>query len=536
MNARLDVHQATPGMARSASTGMPWPLQMLIAIGAWLAAIPLTFAFALYAQDRLIEGQAGYIAGTLLLACTVLGVRSLKRYFFIQQFAAPAIIAGLLLLGFSLFRDLNTNVAAALLALFVLAMAILLPIAWLRTLLAAPTCALLVLAQLPHGVDWLHEHSLTSDMLFEAGLTVLAIWLFLTYVQYAVFNKPDDQGSADALAAISSGWALCMLAGFCLWSGMAFLISAIMDNTGWIGVLAQDLFKARDNGLPGNYWGRESSLLALVAAALLLCAWPGLRRTLSAILALVLAILAWYLPALGPVLLILAVSLATGRRSLSMVAGLAAAWILGSVYYNPNWLLMEKAAMLAAIGVLLGACALLAARSMAKTVIGSQTLATHPARSGMAVAATLLSVLIIGNAAIWNREQLIKNGQPVFFELRILDPRSLMQGDYMSLNFFNDTSSDINYAYQTPLRIVATRDARNIGTMLRLHQDETLASNEFLIEIHRKNSRLVMASNAWFFKEGNGERWWQARYGEFRVMPNGKIILVNLRGKDLQAL
>lgn len=536
MNARLDMHQATPGMARAVSTDLPWPLLMLIAIGAWLAAIPLTFAFALYAQDRLIEGQAGYIAGTLILACTVLGVHSLRHYFFIQQFAAPAIIAGLLLLGFSLFRDLDTNVAAAVLALFVFAMAILLPIAWLRTLLAVPACALVLLAQLPLGVDWLHEHGLASDMLFDASLMALAIWLFLTYLQCAVFNRPGGQRTASMLAAISSGWALCMLAGLCLWSGMAFLMSAIMDNTGWIGVLAQDLFKARDNSLWGDHWGRQSSLLALLAAALLLCAWPGWRRVPGAILALALAVLAWYLPALGPVLLILAVSLATGRRTLSMTAALAAAWILGSVYYNPNWLLVEKAALLAAIGTLLGVFAWLAARGMPKIMTGDQTLAARPAQPLMAVSATLLTVLILGNAAIWNREQLIANGHPVFFELRILDPRSLIQGDYMSLNFFSDESSYINYAYQPPLRIVATRDARNIGTMLRLHQDETLAPGEFLIEIQRKNSRLVMASNAWFFKEGDGERWWQARYGEFRVMPNGKIILVNLRGKDLQAL
>ncbi|MGK5081505.1 DUF4401 domain-containing protein [Janthinobacterium sp. HLX7-2] len=192
---------------------------------------------ALYAQHRVVEGQTCYVAAPPDPGLHRAGGHSLKHYFFIQQFAVSAIIAGLLLLGFSLFRDLDMNVAAALLALIVATMAVLLPITWLRTLLAVPACALVILAQLPHSVGWLHDHCLASGILFDAGLTALAIWLFLTYLQCAVFNKTGSQRTACVLAAISSGCTLCMLAGFCLWSGMVFLMSAIMDNTGWIGVL-----------------------------------------------------------------------------------------------------------------------------------------------------------------------------------------------------------------------------------------------------------------------------------------------------------
>ena len=44
-------------------------------------------------------------------------------------------------------------------------------------------------------------------------------------------------------------------------------------------------------------------------------------------------------------------------------------------------------------------------------------------------------MLPVANVGIWQKEQLIAHGQPVFVELAPVDPRSLMQGDYMRLEF-----------------------------------------------------------------------------------------------------
>jgi len=43
-------------------------------------------------------------------------------------------------------------------------------------------------------------------------------------------------------------------------------------------------------------------------------------------------------------------------------------------------------------------------------------------------------------------------------------------------------------------------------------------------------------TDAWYFKEGEAERWAAARYGEFRVDANGKALLVGLRGPKLEKL
>jgi uncharacterized membrane-anchored protein len=49
-------------------------------------------------------------------------------------------------------------------------------------------------------------------------------------------------------------------------------------------------------------------------------------------------------------------------------------------------------------------------------------------------------------------------------------------------------------------------------------------------------SGLQPASDAWYFKEGEGKRWDQAKYGEFRIDSNGHALLVNLRGANLEPL
>ena len=44
-------------------------------------------------------------------------------------------------------------------------------------------------------------------------------------------------------------------------------------------------------------------------------------------------------------------------------------------------------------------------------------------------------MLAVANAGIWQKETLIANGRPIYIELAPVDPRSLMQGDYMALAF-----------------------------------------------------------------------------------------------------
>ena len=43
-------------------------------------------------------------------------------------------------------------------------------------------------------------------------------------------------------------------------------------------------------------------------------------------------------------------------------------------------------------------------------------------------------------------------------------------------------------------------------------------------------------TDAWYFREGDGQRWEQARYGEFRVEPDGRALLVGMADAQLRPI
>jgi uncharacterized membrane-anchored protein len=84
--------------------------------------------------------------------------------------------------------------------------------------------------------------------------------------------------------------------------------------------------------------------------------------------------------------------------------------------------------------------------------------------------------------------------------------------------------------------VVARREARDVVTVLRLHQGEPLAADELRIELTPIHGDWVLVSDAWSFPEGEAARWARARFGEFRVEANGRALLVGLRGANLEQL
>jgi uncharacterized membrane-anchored protein len=57
-----------------------------------------------------------------------------------------------------------------------------------------------------------------------------------------------------------------------------------------------------------------------------------------------------------------------------------------------------------------------------------------------------------------------------------------------------------------------------------------------LLRYRVRNGELKFATNAFFFQEGTAKRYEGARYGEFRVAPDGELLLTGLRGTELQPL
>ena len=67
-----------------------------------------------------------------------------------------------------------------------------------------------------------------------------------------------------------------------------------------------------------------------------------------------------------------------------------------------------------------------------------------------------------------------------------------------------------------------------VATFVRI-DDATPLAPELRLRYRWRAGEPKFATNAFFFEEGTGERYAGARYGEFRVGPDGESILTGLR-------
>lgn len=152
----------------------------------------------------------------------------------------------------------------------------------------------------------------------------------------------------------------------------------------------------------------------------------------------------------------------------------------------------------------------------------------------VAVAAGVL-ILAAVNWTLHSRERLLAEGRVVLLELAPVDPRSLMQGDYMALAFAVANEPALRRA---PIdgRMIVALDERGVGRFVRRDDGSPLAPGEIALRYRVRDGRVKFATNAFFFQEGRARDYAGARYGELRVSPSGEVLLTGLRGGALEPL
>ncbi|WP_434927093.1 GDYXXLXY domain-containing protein [Shewanella sp. HL-SH2] len=158
-------------------------------------------------------------------------------------------------------------------------------------------------------------------------------------------------------------------------------------------------------------------------------------------------------------------------------------------------------------------------------------------KSAIGVTLSALAILALVNFSIYQQEQQLANGDIVVFELAPVDPRSLMQGDYMALNY--QITNQINQANDLENHdglFIVTLAQHQLAQFEALYQGQTLQPNQQLIQYRVRSGRVKLASNAFFFEEGRAEEFAKAKYGEFRVNPAGKLLLSNMLDKDFKRI
>lgn len=483
----------------------PWAIKALIAAGAWLAAVPLMGVLGALLHPLLREGGSIVVLGLL---CVALGL-ALQRGgapMFLQQLALPPLLVGLGCLGFGIGDGAGLRAGLMATGLACLLVSVLLSRAWLRLLLGLAVAMLWLLAWhlQDHGFGWRTEPWQMALLL----LAVLPLWWLPRTARWTAWGE-----------ALGSGWVLGLLTWMVIEAGSSWLISGLAS--------ASDF---------ASHWRDRPSLAigpveVLLAAGLLAWRWSGLRGWRWGAAALCLSPLAWALPAFGNLALAAVLCALQGRVRLLLSTAFATLWVLGSFYYRIEWSLQDKAIGLLALGAALALLARWPQRQTAAAPVDGPPWRTP------ALGAGLLLGLLVVNGGIAQKEWLIRHGAPLFVELAPVDPRSLMQGDYMRLDYGLTRNLQLPAALgaERP-RLVLRRDGRGVAQLQRVDGPQALGEGEFLLELTPKDGRWTVVSDAWFFKEGEAARWQAARYGEFRVRSGGQAVLVGLRDAALRPL
>lgn len=157
--------------------------------------------------------------------------------------------------------------------------------------------------------------------------------------------------------------------------------------------------------------------------------------------------------------------------------------------------------------------------------------------SRILIIANLILLLGYFNWSVYQKEQTLKDGQLFLLQLAPVDPRSLMQGDYMRLNY-KEASSDLPDK-QTDTRgyAILRTDSNQVGEIVRLQNTlEPVNDNELVIKYKIINRRLFLGAESFFFEEGQDTLYQKAVYGGLKVDDKGQSLLVGLYDEDFHLI
>lgn len=143
-------------------------------------------------------------------------------------------------------------------------------------------------------------------------------------------------------------------------------------------------------------------------------------------------------------------------------------------------------------------------------------------------------VLLIAyfNWSVFEKEKTIKQGKLVLLPLAPVDPRSLMQGDYMNLNYEVNDLGDSTIADKRGYCILRT-NVKGFAERIRFQKNlQPLGKDELAIKYFSEAlgsfTRIHVGAESYFFEEGQAKRFENAKYGGLRIDDMGNSVLVGV--------
>lgn len=147
----------------------------------------------------------------------------------------------------------------------------------------------------------------------------------------------------------------------------------------------------------------------------------------------------------------------------------------------------------------------------------------------------LIILLVYFNYSVSKKEELLKDGQLVLLQLAPVDPRSLMQGDYMNLRYAISNNTGTEHLPKRGYCVVRL-DSKGIAEKVRFQQETTpLNKDEYLIKYTAPNEwNINIGAESFFFQEGQAKKYERAKYGGVRIDKDGNSLLVGLYNEQLK--
>jgi uncharacterized membrane-anchored protein/uncharacterized membrane protein len=207
-------------------------------------------------------------------------------------------------------------------------------------------------------------------------------------------------------------------------------------------------------------------------------------------------------------------------------------------YYDTAWKLLHKSMSLAVIGVLI---LLVTAWYERRVRAIDPELYAEAAEAGVShlgyrawlIASVVVLQLVLLGVQIGTSEKLLAEGRTIKLELLPIDPRSMLQGDYVRLRYDiaeSPISPDDENNYREKISVALAPDAQGVYRFQSiLKPGDSLREGEVRINGRLDYSRIVYGIESFFVPEGTGlevER--TAKFAEVKVAANGDAILVRL--------
>jgi uncharacterized membrane-anchored protein len=149
------------------------------------------------------------------------------------------------------------------------------------------------------------------------------------------------------------------------------------------------------------------------------------------------------------------------------------------------------------------------------------------------LASVVLSVGVVGGLMA-QKEALLARGRTVLLELAPVDPRSILQGDYMTLSYA--AARDVSREGADAGLAVFAIDEQGVGHFQREDDGRPIDANEIRVGFRRRDGAVRFGAQTFLFEEGQANTYGQARYAELRVDDDGSFLLVRLRNDAREIL